>query len=97
MNLSNEHGQSILARNCLGWTTLEERRAEMKAKLMYKTMNTLAPQRLPNIFQNSSTMNEYNLRGSSTSLFIPRPRTEFLKKSFSYGGAKIWNQVPENI
>ncbi len=44
MNLSNEHGQSILARNWLGWTTIEERRAQMKAKLMYKTMNTLAPQ-----------------------------------------------------
>ncbi len=42
-------------------------------------------------------MNEYNLRGSSTSLFIPRPRTEFLMKSFSYSGAKIWNQISENI
>ena len=92
MNLSNEHGQSILARNCLGWTTLEERRAQIKAKLMYRTMNTLAPHRLYNICQNSNTMNEYNLRGSSTSLFIPRPRTEFLKKSFSYSGAKIWNR-----
>ena len=40
----------------------------------------------------------YNLRGSSTGLFIPRPRTEFLKKeSFSYSGAKLWNRIPENI
>ena len=85
MNLSNEHGQSILARNCLGWTTLEERGAQMKAKLMYKTVSTLmTPQRLSDIFQNFNTMNECNLRSSSTSLFIPRPRTEFLKKSFSY-------------
>ena len=97
MNLSNEHGQSILARNCLDWTTLEERRAQMKAKLRYKTVNTMAPQRLSNIFQHLYTMSEYNLRGSSTSLFIPRPRTEFLKKSFSYSGNKIWNQIPENI
>ena len=36
-------------------------------------------------------------RGSSTGLFIPRPRTDFLKKSFSYSGAKVWNRIPENI
>ena len=41
MNLKNEHGQSILARPALGWTSLEERRSLMKAKLMYKTVNQL--------------------------------------------------------
>ena len=97
MNFKNEHGQSILARTALRWTSLEERRALMKAKLMYKTVNQLAPQRLCNIFQSSNTVNSYNLRGSSTGLFIPRPRTEFFKKSFSYSGAKLWNRIPENI
>jgi predicted dithiol-disulfide oxidoreductase (DUF899 family) len=51
MNFKNEHGQSILARIALGWTSLEERRALMKAKLMYKTVSQLAAQRLCNIFQ----------------------------------------------
>ena len=46
---------------------------------------------------NFNTMNEYNLKGSSTSLLISEPRTEFLIKSFSYSGAKIWNQIPKNI
>ena len=50
MNFKNEHGQSILARASLGWTSLEERRTVMKARLMYKTVNQLAPQRLCNIF-----------------------------------------------
>jgi hypothetical protein len=77
MNFKNEHGHSILARTTLGWTSLEERRALMKAKLMYKTVNQLAPQRLCNIFQFSNTVNSYNLKGSSTGLSIPRPRTEF--------------------
>ena len=78
MNFKNEHGQFILARTSLGWTSLEERRTVMKARLMYKTVHQLAPQRLYNIFQLSDTVNNYNLRGSSTTLFIPRPRTEFL-------------------
>ena len=97
MNFKNEHGQSILARASLGWTSLEERRTVMKARLMYKTLNQLAPQRLCNIFQLSETVNNYNIRGSSTGLFIARPRTEFLKKSLSYSGAKLWNRIPEDI
>ncbi len=80
MNFKNEHGPSTLAFTALGWTSLEERRALMKAKLMYKTVNQLAPQRLCNIFEFSSTVNGYNLRGSSTGFFILRARTEFFKK-----------------
>jgi hypothetical protein len=80
MNFKNKHGQSILARTALGWTSLEERRELMKAILMYKTVNQLAPQRLCNIFQFSNTVNSYNLRGSPTGLFIRRPRTELKKK-----------------
>ena len=45
MNVKNEHGQSVLARNSLGWKSLEERRVEMKARIMYKTVNMLAPGR----------------------------------------------------
>ena len=41
MNLIGEHGQSVLAHNSLGWKLLEERRAEMKARIMYKTVNKL--------------------------------------------------------
>lgn len=63
--MSLSHGQFILARTA----RLEERRSLMKAKLMYKTVNQLVPQRLCHIFQFSNTVNSYNLRGSSTGLF----------------------------
>ena len=51
IQFKNESGQSLLARNSLGWITLEERRAQMKARLMYKSINKLAPQRLSNFFK----------------------------------------------
>ena len=69
----------------------------MKARIMYKTVNQLAPQRLCDIFQNSNSINEYNLRGSSAKLFIPRPRTEFLKKSFSYWGSDMESDTERDI
>ena len=97
MNFKNESGQSLLARNSLGWTNLEERRVHIKAKLMYKSINNLAPERLSNLFQNSNTIYDYDLRGSSTRLCLPRPKTEFMKKSFSYNGAYVWNHIPEDI
>lgn len=51
----------------------------MKTKLMCKTVNQLAPQRLCNVFQ-VSTVNIYNERGSSTELFIhSRPKSAFFK------------------
>ena len=33
----------------------------------------------------------YNLRNSHTDLALPNPRREFLKRSFKYSGAKLWN------
>ncbi len=77
MNYKNESGQSLLARNSLGRINLEERSAQMKARLMYKSINNLAPERLSNLFQNSSTTYDYDLRGSSTRLCLPKPKTEF--------------------
>ena len=71
MGLKNEHGQSAIALKSLGWMTLEERRAQLKAKLMFKTVNGLAPQRLCDIFKNVDEIHNYNLRGSATKLYIP--------------------------
>ena len=89
MNLKNEHGQSVLARNSLGWKSLEERRVEMKARIMNKTVNMLAPNRLCDLFQNVNKISDYNLRGSSSRVCIPMPKTEYLKKSFCYHGDKF--------
>ena len=79
MNFKNESRQSLLTRYSLGWINLEERRAQIKAKLMYKSINNLAPERLTKLFQNSDTIDDYVLKGSSSRLCFPRPKTEFMK------------------
>ena len=35
----------------------------------------------------------YDLRNSPTDLALPKPKREFLKKSFKYSGAKLWNSL----
>ena len=35
----------------------------------------------------------YNLRNADINLSVPKPRTEYLKKSFGYSGAVLWNSL----
>ena len=49
------------------------------------------------LFKYKKEFTQYDLTGSSTSLQLPLPKTEKLKKSFSYDGAKIWNSLPADV
>ena len=97
MNFKDEPGQSQMALDQLGWISLEERRKHIMARLMFKVVNNLAPSRISSIFQNSNHIHSYNLRGSNSSLFLPRPNTEYGRKCFRYSGVKIWNSIPEQV
>jgi hypothetical protein len=97
MNFKDEPGQSQMALDQLGWISLEERRKHIMARLMFKVVNNLAPSRISSMFQNSNHIHSYNLRGSNSSLFLPRPNTEYGRKCFRYSGVKIWNSIPEQV
>ena len=83
------------ALNALDWEPLEKQRFKNKAKHMFKIFNHEAPKCLADLFTHKQDITNYNLRGSSTSLQLPLPRTTYGKKSFSYSGAKVWNSLPE--
>ena len=63
--------------------------------MMHKTLNNLAPMYLAELFKPSYCSFNYHLRKKS--LALPMPRTEYLKKSFKYSGAKLWNNLPDNV
>ena len=63
----------------LGWENLETQRAKAKAKEMYKIVNGLAPQCLTDLFISKNDISHYKLRGSSNSLQLPLPKTEFAR------------------
>ena len=50
--------------------------------MMFKSLNGLAPVYLHDSFRK---------------LNLPKPRTDYLKRSFGYSGALLWNSLPENI
>ena len=79
----------------LKWNNLSVNRLKQKAILMYKTLNGQTPQYLHEMF--SSRRCQYPLRNSNGKLFIPKRNTDYLKRSFSYSGAILWNNLPESL
>ena len=82
-------------RSQLGWSILAERRTNHKLTMMYKILRDEAPIYLKNDFILSND-GVYNLRGSNVNVILPKPKTNFLKKSFKFSGAKLWNNLPLN-
>ena len=74
----------------LGWETLEKRRLRNKAVLIYKILNDHS---VPNLKQMFNKRNEakttYNLRNNQTGITLPYPKTEYLKRTLGYNGAKF--------
>lgn len=81
--------------NLLGWDNISIRRAKQKANLMYKCTNNLAPAYLCNLF--GRRISNYDLRNVNGKLLHPKPKTDYLKRSFSHSGALLWNNLPEEV
>ena len=96
MNMSNDTEHSV-ALQALSWVPLKTERQKAKAKLMYKILNKMGPESLTNLFTYKGEMTNYNLRDISSSLCLPKPRTNSMKKSFMYDGAYLWNSIPKEI
>ena len=96
----NKHGQSEAALNELQWKTLMQRRLVMtlQARLMYRIIHGQAPAVLIESFQNPiAPQHDYNLRNSDFGFYLTKPKTEYMKKSISYSGAKLWNNLPSEV
>ena len=62
---------------------------------MYRILNNQGASSLKESFTRISALEiNYNLRNSSTDLVLPHPKREFLKNSFKFSGAKLWNSLP---
>ena len=77
----------------LGWRKLDKRRLINKATMVYKSLNGLAPNYLLSKFTYRSNVSSYSLRDTNDNFTIPLPHTNFMKNSFSYSGAVLWNSL----
>jgi hypothetical protein len=82
--------------NMLGWESLDhERRNYTKSIYTCIKINNHACH--PKFKTTISTMqwkrSPYDLRNRETDLVLPKPKKEFLKRSFKYNGAIHWNNL----
>ena len=63
---------------------------------MYKTLNELATDYLKCLFTQRH-VNDYNLRNLEGKLSLPKRNTNYLKRSFCYSGACLWNNLPQDL
>ena len=79
----------------LGWNNLHTNRKMQKAILMYEVVNSLTPTYLQDLF--FPRVSHYRLSDSDGKLYVPKPRTDYLKHSFSYSEAVQWNSLLESL
>ena len=65
--------------------------------MVYKSLSGLAPDHLKSMFTDRSTISNYPLSNCEGKLAVPLPRTNFLKTSFSYSSAMLWNISNEDL
>ena len=62
---------------------------------MYKCINNLFPAYICNLFVPRTP--HYVFRNAKKKLMLSKPRTDYLKRSFSYVGAILWKSLPEEL
>ena len=80
----------------LSWKDLKSQRQIQNALLVFKSLNGLVPAYLTSKFIKRNESN-HSLRNSVNKLVVPFPRTNYMKNSFSYSSATLWNSLPCNI
>ena len=82
----------------LGWLSIQNRLEYHKSVLMYKCINNSSPDYLCNSFDMNTNSNVYLLRSSAKeNLFVPRPNSNFMKRTVHYSGTILWNSLPPNL
>ena len=64
--------------------------------MTFKALTNRLPDYVENFFKKSENCN-YSLRSNNIKLSLPKPNTNFLKRSFSYRAAQGWNELSDEI
>ena len=76
----------------LGWNTLQERRAQAKAVMMYRIVNNLVDIPRTYLIPAATTC-----RGHSLKFLVPYARTSSYQQSFFPDSIRIWNSLPQPV
>ena len=82
----------------LRWVSIEERWKFQRLKLTYNAIKGNTPLYLSTLFTHSAARHSYHTRGAvNYGICIPKVKTEKGKKSISYEGPLLWNNLSQNL
>ena len=81
----------------MNWRKLKYQRLESAAVMMYKSLHGMTPEYLSSRFVFRNDVTSYRSRNTENKLALPQPRTNYLKKSFPYSGAGLWNSLSSDL
>ena len=64
---------------------------------MYEVRHEMVPSSLSNMFQKTSEVHKHQTKLAKHDFLPPKPKTNYLKKAFSYRGAVAWNDLTSAI
>jgi len=93
----NSRGLEII--KTLKWMNVRQRRNYFTLLLMFKCIKGDAPDYLcNNVVLSCDLQSVYSLRSSqSMNVIVPSGNSSYLKSSFMYNGAVLWNDLPANV
>ena len=74
----------------LNWEPLKQRYKINKTIFMHEVRNATMSSSLTNRFK-IKTNNRYDSRSNNNNYVLGKPKTNFMKKSFTYSAASLWN------
>ena len=92
---ADSYTPSALVRTKLNWSTLQQRRKYYKVILTYKCLNNQL-EGLDLNYLRHSEIHSYNTRNKNK-FILPKPRTEYLKRTFKYSSITLWNTFSKTI
>ena len=92
------HGKSLSYQELLNickLDTLECRKKQQSLILLFKCIRNIEPKYIRDFFSIRET--SYNLRGNGVNLCVPKFNLNFMRNSFTYKYAQLWNKLPEDV
>ena len=86
-----DHVSNFQIHSVLNWSSLESRRKKHLNLFVFKSVHDMLSSSMNDMFQPSSF--SYSLR-SSGNFILPKPRTEYCKRTTHYRGSVQYNALP---
>lgn len=80
----------------LNWLPIEDYLVKREVLMTFKALTNRQPKYVQDFFTTCENSN-YSLRSNNVKLSLPKPKTNFLKRSFSYRAAQRWNELSHDI